>query len=149
GHWLDSDLRALVAQDLIERHSISDWSRPDGLAVATLSKNGQAFGMHRLAEPDQAFHRGVLNPKEGQHDTALYRVYHAEVDRIESRNGRVHRVLLDAELRHHLYTSLNRPDTDAPSDGHQHAVASAFGLTVVDGVIQYPDLRLEYESVAG
>lgn len=148
--WLDGDLRSLAAQDLVERHAVSDGTSPDALVVATLSKTGRTFGARRLADPGQAFHRGVLNPKDVRHDAALYRVYHAETARLGSRDGQVRRVLLDAELKRQVYSSSNRSGMDQTArDAHQRAVANAFGLVVVDGAIQFPDLRLEYESAAG
>ena len=63
----------------------------------------------------------------------------------------VTRVVLDYELKADYQRFLNRPDrpADATLEDDRAAFAAAHGLTVVDGHLELPDLRLEYEGPDG
>jgi hypothetical protein len=92
-----------------------------------------------------------VKPRELAHDSQIYRLYQAEADRIDAEGGRVLRVVLDYELKRDYQTFLNRPDrpADATVDDDMAVFASATGLPVVDGHLELPDLRLEYEAADG
>jgi len=62
----------------------------------------------------------------------------------------VRRVVLDYELKGHIQQRLNAPGVSTEAvDALRQQVASDHGLRIVDGTIQIPDLRLEYETSSG
>jgi hypothetical protein len=93
-------------------------------------------------------HAGLVKPKEQAHDTALYRVAEAEGQRIARAGGTVRRVVLDAELKGQVASKRNRPGAGDETE-RTAAVARALHLRVVDGTIQIPDVRLEYQTRGG
>ena len=92
-----------------------------------------------------------MKPREIAHDSQLYRLFQAEAARIEAEAGRVERVVLDYELKRDYQTFLNR--ADRPADLTQEDDVAAFAaeakLPVVDGHLELPDLRIEYETADG
>ena len=72
----------------------------------------------------------------------------AETERLARSGHTVRRVVLDAELKGQLASARNRPGTDAP-EARTETAARALQLRVVDGSVQIPDLRLEYETREG
>jgi hypothetical protein len=122
------------------------------VAVAVLTREGKSLlDAHQdrtTARPPQAFHAGLVKPRELAHDAQLFRLFQAEAARIEAEGGRVERVLLDYELKREYQTFLNRPTrTD---DGEDMATfAAAHDLPIVDGHLELPDLRIEYETPDG
>jgi hypothetical protein len=92
-----------------------------------------------------------VKPRELAHDVQLYRAYRAEAARIEDAGGRVQRVVLDYELKRDYQQFLNRQDRapDAAFDTDVQHFAQAQDLPVVDGHLELPDLRLEYETADG
>jgi hypothetical protein len=92
-----------------------------------------------------------VKPREIGHDSQLFRLYQAEAARLESDGGRVTRVVLDYELKRDYQSFLNRPDrpddADRADDVEAYAVRS--GVPVVDGHLELPDLRIEFETPDG
>jgi hypothetical protein len=119
-----------------------------------LTKDGKGLlEAHRTStdERQQAFHAGLVKPREIAHDSQLYRLYQAEAARIEADGGRVSRVVLDYELKRDYQTFLNRPDrpTDVDRQRDREDFAATSGLPVVDGHLELPDLRIEYQTQDG
>lgn len=143
------DLRSLTAQGLMRRHTMAGQRRGQRLAVVSLTREGAA--LVRQAAPDgQVMYDGFVKPREVPHDAALYRMYHAASQRIAQEGGRVRRVVLDYELKRQIQQRLNAPDVSADDVGTvRQQVASDHGLVIVEGTIQIPDLRLEYETPSG
>ena len=78
-------------------------------------------------------------------------MFQAEASKIEQDGGRVKRDALDFELKRDVYAELanqNSDDAEACRESQQ-LVASANNLSVVRGHIQFPDVRIEYESASG
>ena len=116
--------------------------------VLTLTQDGYAFTRAHVVTDDQDLHFGLVKPKEQAHDAALYRMAMAETERLAQRGAVVHRVVLDADLKGQLASARNRPGTDAP-EARTETAARALHLRVVDGTVQIPDVRLEYETREG
>jgi hypothetical protein len=57
--------------------------------------------------------------------------------------------LLDYELKRDYQTFLNRPNRENTADDDVTAFADAHGLPIVDGHLELPDLRIEYEAPDG
>jgi hypothetical protein len=143
---MESDVRNLTRQGLVERRTIEGYSAYS-TRVLTLTKNG-----HRLLERSQrvssrqATYHGIVKPKEARHDADLYRLYQKVSREIERSGGKVRRVVLDFEPKKDLYQALSRMRPDKDPRYERIFIANQFDLKVVDGKIPIPDLRIEYED---
>ena len=99
----------------------------------------------------QALYSGFVKPAEVRHDAAIYRMYQAEKQKIEKTGGRIRRVVLDYELKQKVYSPLAKARHLPPLEyaRRQAEVARQNGLTVIEGKIPLPDLRIEYEGPSG
>ena len=148
-----NDLLHLVDEGLLDRKTGMVNHHPTRLI--TLTSDGKALvDRHRDVTTwgrTQQYHAGLVKPKELAHDVQLYRAYRAESARIEHAGGRVTRVVLDYELKRDYQQFLNRRDR-SPEETFErdlHAFAEARQLPIVDGHLELPDLRLEYETADG
>jgi hypothetical protein len=94
------------------------------------------------------FHAGLVKPRELAHDAQLHRLFQAEAARIEADGGRVTRVVLDYELKRDYQTFLNRSEKsgDITHEDDVATFAARHELPMVDGHLELPDLRIEYEG---
>lgn len=143
------DIDRLAKQGLVEHTRININKRP--ATVVALTRDGKALlDAHRedRAGRPQRYHAGLVKPRELGHDAQAYRLYRAEAARIEDDGGRVHRVVLDYELKHDYQTFLQQRGRTADGAG-----ADEFGaehhLPVNNGHLELPDLRIEYETEDG
>jgi hypothetical protein len=83
------------------------------------------------------------------HDADLYRLYQKEAVKIEGHGGRNLRVVLDYELKKHLYRDLAKLGRERNSVDSNHAIAESHGLRVIRGKIPVPDVRIEYKTRDG
>jgi hypothetical protein len=146
------DVRGLADQGLVQVRTIE--VNRESTAVVVLTRAGKdVLEAHRAPEARraQAFHAGLVKPREIAHDSQLYRLYQAEADRIEGDGGRITRVVLDYELKREYQMFLHRPDRPEETDRTDdiEAFAAASGLPIVDGHLELPDLRIEYETPEG
>jgi hypothetical protein len=145
---LDSDLRNLIQQRLVERRDTSVLKK-ESQQVLTLTKEGKRLiRRHGFVLDDQAIYSGFVKPKEADHDAALYRVYHQAADEIERKGGKVLRVQLDYELKEKLYRKLGRAQAqgEGQTQGRKEAFAREMQLPVVYGKVSFPDLSIEYAN---
>ncbi|HEY0701430.1 MAG TPA: hypothetical protein VGD60_01565 [Candidatus Acidoferrales bacterium] len=87
-----------------------------------------------------------MKPREAKHDADLYRLYQAEVARIERAGGHATRVVLDYELKSNLNRDLATSSSSDMTADTREAIAERPGLAVVGGKIPVPDLRVEYDT---
>jgi hypothetical protein len=152
-------IRALQSQGLVQTRSVWRGPRVKPIEVAVLTKLGKEVAeqhgpfhdIDRKGKASQALFSGFVKPNEVPHDTAIYRMFQAERQRIERAGGRVRRVILDYELKRRVYAPLAKAKALPPADyaRRQEQVAHENGLVVIRGKIPLPDLRLEYETRTG
>jgi len=143
------DVENLLRQGLLEVKSIP-YELLGSRQVLTLTKNGRRFLLQtQSAGKGQALYHGFTKPREAHHDADLYRLYQKAAAKIEGEGGRNLRVVLDYELKKHLYRDLAKFGEDRKSPSAKHAVADTHGLKVVRGKIPVPDVRIEYETRDG
>lgn len=144
------DLRRLREAGLIDVKTVT--VNCESIAVAVLTREGksllEAHQDRSSGRPLQAFHGGLVKPRQLAHDAQLFRLFQAEAARIEAAGGRVERVLLDCELNREYQIFLNRPQRSDEGDDVA-AFASAHNLPIVDGHLELPDVRIEYEAPDG
>jgi hypothetical protein len=146
------DLRALADQGLIQIRTVE--VNRESTAIVALTRTGKdVLETHRAVEAGrgQSFHAGLVKPREIAHDAQMYRLYQAEAARIADEGGRVTRVVLDYELKREYQMFLHRPDQpeDADRADEIEKFAAISGLPIIDGHLELPDLRIEYETAEG
>jgi hypothetical protein len=143
------DVENLFRQGLIEMKSIPN-ELVGSRQLLTLTKSGHRFLVQtQSAGKGQALYHGFKKPREAHHDADLYRLYKKAAAKIEGQGGRNLRVVLDYELKKHLYRDLAKLGEDRKFTSAKHAVADTHGLKVVRGKIPVPDVRIEYETRDG
>jgi len=145
---LDSDLRNLIRQRLLERRDTSAL-KLKSQQVLTLTKQGKRLIRgHGFVLDDQAIYAGFVKPKEADHDAALYRLYRKAADEIERKGGKLLQVQLDYELKKKLYRKLGRAQAqgEGQTQRRKEALAREMQLPVVHGKVSFPDLRIEYAN---
>jgi hypothetical protein len=147
------DVQRLADQGLVARTRIPIDGRPTDVVVLTRAGKSllEAHQSAREGQLPQRYHAGLVKPRELGHDAQLYRMYQAEAARIEDEGGRITRVVLDYEWKRDYQTFLNRPERADESDPEAdvRAFAAAQHLPVIDGHLELPDLRIEYETPDG
>jgi len=151
---LENDLRYLRDKGLLETSRIN--LRRDGrrrsierVEVVTLTKEGRSLLIKDGGLPkDQKVYAGLVKPREVEHDSQIYRAYRKEAERIEGNGGTNLRVKLDYEIKADVQKAIYRERKVDPARGMaeiKEQVAKEFNLPFVDGGIQIPDARIEYE----
>lgn len=105
----------------------------------------------------QVFYAGIAKPRELAHDAQLCRAYVRAADGLAARDARIHRVVLDYELKREYQSFLQasnrgRRDSDGRPDRDQEEIerwAHAHHLPMVDDHVQFPDVRIEYDERDG
>lgn len=144
----ESDLRSLIQQGLAERRETTVFKR-ESRAVLTLTKRGQRLIRRcNFVPEDQAIYSGLVKPKEVEHDSDLYRLYHKAARDIESKGGKVLQVQLDYELKEKLYRRLGEAQAKGERETQRlkEVFARQMHLPVVHGKVSLPDLRIEYAN---
>jgi hypothetical protein len=150
---LRNDVRALRTQKLISQRRVMVGKGREKFSVLVLTKEGKrVVAQDQSSRSGQAFYAGFVKPQEVAHDAAIYRMYHIEADTIQKQGGKIHRVVLDYELKRKVYSPLARARQSLPPLEYKRRraeVAAENGLKVVHGKIPLPDLRVEYETPGG
>ena len=139
------DLRNLADQRLIEIH-------PDSAGKSryvSLTRTGKAVTeAHLRSNQAQAIYSGIVKKRELRHDAAIYELYHKEAQHIAKSGGTPKRVVLDFELKKSINRQVSKLQDLSPAEyqRRRQEIADAHGLKIVEGKIQIPDLRVEYES---
>lgn len=155
---LRADLRYLEEKGLATVDRVN--ARRDGhrrdverIDVLTLTADGERLARRGGELPsDQKLYHGLVKPREVEHDSQIYVAYLKEWERIERDGGRNPRVLLDFELKAQVQKSIyahRKADPDRSLDEIRQQVATEQKLPFVDGQIQIPDARIEYEFDQG
>jgi hypothetical protein len=119
------------------------------IEVVSLTKAGLRRLISQGEMPkDQRSYSGLVRRRQIEHDSQIYRAYRKEAAKITEKGGTNLRVMLDFEIRSQVWKTINAErDADAQSDLSRvrQQVAERFALPFVDGIIQIPDARIEYD----
>lgn len=139
------DLRNLTDQRLVEIYpEAAGKSR-----YVSLTRTGKAVTeTHFRANQAQAIYSGIVKKRELRHDAAIYELYQQEAQHIRKSGGTSKRVVLDFELKKSINRQISKLQDLSPEEyeRRRQEIADAHGLKIVEGKIQIPDLRVEYES---
>jgi|GEM_PF-1947454 len=144
----ESDLRILIQQRLLERRETSVFKR-ESRHVLTLTKRGERLiRRYHFVPEEQAIYSGLVKPKEVEHDSDLYRLYHKAAREIERKGGKVLQIQLDYELKEKLYRKLGEAQAKGERETQRlkETFAREMHLPVVHGKVSLPDLRIEYAN---
>jgi hypothetical protein len=151
---LENDLNYLRNKGLVETQRVN--LRHDGkrrmierVEVATLTKAGRSLLIKQGDLPkDQRVYAGLVKPREIEHDSQIYRAYRKEAERIENRGGSNLRVRLDFEIKSDVQRAIyaeRKADPKRDMAEIKEEVAARHELPFVDGKIQIPDARIDYD----
>lgn len=103
---------------------------------------------HLRSNSNQAIYSGIVKKRELRHDAAIYDAYQKEALNISESGGTPKRVVLDCELKKNINRQLAKIQNLPPAERERQRkeIADAHGLKIVNGKIQIPDVRVEYES---
>jgi hypothetical protein len=140
------DVRNLADQGLVRNVTLKGRTPQTYL---TLTKLGKDVADRQLKHsPGQQFYAGVKKLRELKHDSKLYRLYQKETGHIRSQGGTPKRVVLDYELKKVVNRELAaiRKLSRQEQAARRQEIADRYDLSIVNGKIQFPDLRIEYED---
>jgi hypothetical protein len=139
------DLRNLREQRLL---TVQPGSSANGEYIA-LTRAGKELTHSALRlNRDQAVYSGIVKKRELRHDAAIYDVYRKEAKKISKEGGTPKRVVLDFELKKQVNRQLANIQAIPPAERERQRqeIAESHGLKIVEGKIQFPDVRIEFES---
>ncbi len=143
---MEREIRRLKDQSLVSEKTVRE-EKNQSIRLLALTRKGARLARSSGAAPEeQAIHHGFVKPREARHDAGLYRLYHAEAQRIEDAGGKLTRVVLDYELKRNLNRDLAAIPSEELTDEMRDAIAKRHNLSVVDGKIPLPDMRIEYDT---
>jgi hypothetical protein len=139
------DLRNLTDQRLV---TVQPDSKAKGSYVSLTRAGKNLTDANFRINPDQAIYSGIVKTRELRHDAAIYDVYQKEAQKISKAGGTPKRVVLDFELKKNVNRQLAKIQNFSPAERERQRqeIADAHGLKIVNGKIQIPDVRVEYES---
>jgi hypothetical protein len=150
------DLRHLREQGLISTVRLD--GRRD-VAVVLTDRGRDVLESHRGRDQDprQEFYSGLKRERELEHDAQVYQAYLSIAERLEERDVRIERVVLDYELKREYQEWLHEHDREREDyDGHPDRDAREIeewalehDLPYFDEQVHFPDLRIEYEEIDG
>ncbi|MDW5267421.1 MULTISPECIES: hypothetical protein [Acidobacteriaceae] len=151
---LENDLKYLRDKGLVETAPVN--LRRDGrrrtierVEVATLTKVGRSLLIKQGdLPPGQKVYAGLVKPREIEHDSQIYRAYRKEAERIEGNGGSNLRVKLDYEIKSQVQKAIyaeRKADPKRDMAEIKQQIAERFELPFVDGKIQIPDARIDYD----
>jgi DNA-binding transcriptional ArsR family regulator len=154
---LDEDLRYLRSKGLVDTRHIN--LRRDGkrrqierIEVATLTRDGRAWLRKSGEVPkDHTVYYGFVKLREMEHDSLIYRAYGDAAKRIENEGGSNLRVKLDFEIKANVQKDIYRAKKADPKRDMaeiKEEVAKRQELPFVNGKIQIPDARIEFDHKA-
>ncbi|MHB8391090.1 MAG: hypothetical protein ACYDBH_16165 [Acidobacteriaceae bacterium] len=154
GRKLEEDLRYLRSNGLVATRHIN--LRRDGkrriierVEVATLTKDGRAWLRTSGEVPkEQTVYAGFVKPRELEHDSLIYRAYRKEAEKIAEKGGTNLRVKLDFEIKAQVQKAIyaeRKADPKRDIAEIKQQVAERLELPFVNGHIQIPDARIEFD----
>jgi hypothetical protein len=140
-----NELRNLADQGLVAVHPAPT---VEGGYLSLTRAGKKLTEVHLRTNADQTLYSGIVKKRELRHDAAFYDVYQREAQRLSNAGGTVRRVMLDFELKKQVNRELAKIQnlSTAEREGHRQEIADAHSLKIVGGKIQFPDVRVEYES---
>ena len=124
--------------------------------AATLTRAGKRL-MERSVDPRtlgdenvQSYRAGPARSAQVLHDTAVFRAARRETKAIEDAGGRVRRIRTDEDLQRLAWRRIESAKRrGAKREDAQAAASAALQLSIRNGKLTFPDVRIEFEQAAG
>jgi hypothetical protein len=147
----DEKLLRLVKPQELRQGGQKRKARPGETHYLTLTPEGKRVAEALRTNPHQVLYSGLRKPHELRHDAALYVMFQEAQADLLKRGLQPTRILLDYEFKGRLNKDLLSAKKLGQPERRRRLeeIAHRNGLTVVDGAIPLPDLRVEYESPEG
>jgi len=143
----------LISTDFVNARRDGRLQKVERIEVVTLTRTGRSLVRHSgEVRPDQEVYAGLVKRREVEHDSQIYRAYLKEGDGIEQLGGKNPRVVLDFELKAKVQRALyqeRKANPERDLKDIRQEVSDEMKLPMVDGQIQIPDARIEYELDQG
>lgn len=146
------DVRSLSDQGLIESHTITMNGASERVLVLTPAGRDllEAHRSPSTSDERQEFYAGLVKPRELAHDAQLYRLFETERKQLEDAGSSISRVVLDYELKREYHTYAHRQkQAGIDASEAREAFARDHDLPFRRGHIEFPDVRIEYETREG
>jgi DNA-binding MarR family transcriptional regulator len=148
------DLDRLRSAGLIR--VVAPLDREERTPLLTLTDDGrELLESHRNRDHahTQAFYAGITKSRELTHDAHVFRAYLRSAERLQGQGARLHRIVLEHELKREYQRFLHernrdRSDSDGRPDRTRDEVqewAREHDLPMDEDGVQFPDVRIEYE----
>ena len=143
---MNREIQRMTEQSLVTQKVVRV-GRQKTVRLFALTRKGARLARSAGVIPEgQAIYHGFVKPREAKHDADLYRLFHAEAQRIEKAGGRLSRVVLDYELKRGVNRDLAALSSEENSEEARERIAERHGLAFVNGKIPVPDMRIEYDT---
>ena len=149
-------LERLIRSGAMQEHQARG---PNGghFTIYTLTRSGaalaQRLAVKRGLDPQQRAWSGMVKPREAAHDADVAKACRKEIEALAGRGARLHRILIDAELKSILAQRSERARAEKGKEEADRARRQAAGelhLPVDDqGHVQIPDAQLQFFNQAG
>lgn len=143
---MNREIHRMTEQSLVTQKVVRV-GRKKTARLFALTRKGARLARNAGVIPEgQVIYHGFVKPREAKHDADLYRLFHAEAQRIEQAGGRLSRVVLDYELKRDVNRDLAALSPEETSEEARERIAERHGLALVNGKIPVPDMRIEYDT---
>ena len=155
-HTTRRAVNAWIRKGWVEEHRATG-PKGNPFKILSLTREGVVEARRKAArrgmDPAQRIRSHRMKPAEAGHDTAIYRAFRKERQRLAERGATVRRVRLDTELK----SAVTRASEAArlkhgreAADAERHRIARELGLPLDEtGKVLYPDAQIEYADAEG
>ena len=155
-HTTRRAVNAWIRKGWVEEHRATG-PKGNPFKILSLTREGVVEARRKAArrgmDPAQRIRSHRMKPAEAGHDTAIYRAFRKERQRLAERGATVRRVRLDAELKSAVARgseAARLKHGNEAADSERHRIAGELGLPLDDtGKVLYPDAQVEYADAAG
>lgn len=116
-----------------------------------LLEDHRTASFSRDRDREDAVHAGFRKRSDLIHNASLYRMYQVEAAAIERGGGTIRHVALEDDLKRDVYSRAHIPSHASENLRHDLRVEAARGcdIPVVNGHLEFPDVRVEYDMPGG
>jgi hypothetical protein len=155
---LEDDLKGLTGQGLVESRTLHSGHDGHRMRVLALTEAGRdllndhrTVSSRRDRDREDTVHAGIRKRSDLIHNASLYRMYQVEAAAIERSGGTIRRVDLEDDLKREVYhrAHLTRGLSEELREERLAEAARACHIPVVNGHLEFPDVRVEYDMPGG
>jgi len=155
-HTTRRAVNAWIRTGWVEEHRAAG-PKGNPFKILSLTREGVVEARKRATrrgmDPTQRIRSHRMKPAEAGHDTAIYRAFRKERQRLADRGATVRRVRLDAELKSAVARgseAVRLKHGRQAADAERRRIATELGLPLDErDKVLYPDAQVEYADAEG